>query len=421
MSIIFGIANLSQGRVENEALLGLAQSTKTYAPDGAFFKVADHIGMGFQPYHTNLRSAFETEPLTDAGGNIIVLDGRLDNHAELAHLLSVDDEYAADSALMLAAYARWGENCFERFVGDWSLALWSTGRQTLYLARDHAGTRTLYYSFAGSRVVWSTYLETFLGAGEELALDEEFAARYLGGLPIRSSTPYEGVRAVPPAHVLTFNDRGMRSSAHWSWMVGEKLAYKDAQDYDEHFLECFERSIRRRDIPGASILAELSGGMDSTAIVCISDALRRRENSDAPLVDTVSLYDNSEADWNELPYIAATERYRNKGGIHVAVSYLDRSFALVEPATSFPYPGFDGNARQREKAYEAQVAPAGYRVILSGIGGDELLGGVPTPYPELADHLVSLHVRTLLKRATGWCLSNRDAFLPTILDRKSVV
>jgi asparagine synthase (glutamine-hydrolysing) len=413
MSIIFGIVNLDGAPVEHATLLCLAQRTEAYAPDGSFIQINGKVGMGFQPYHTTVLSRLDVQPWSDLHKNILVFDGRLDNHGELAHLLSLASERSTDSSLVLSAFERWGEACFERLVGDWSLALWSAGQRKLYLARDHAGTRTLYYQLRGSRVVWSTYLETFLGPNETQTLDEEFAARYLGGLPIRTSTPYAGIRAVPPAHALIFEKSTVRSSTHWSWMVAEKLVYKDAQEYDDQFMECFERSVQRRDIPGAPILAELSGGMDSTAIVCISDALRRRENQQGALLDTVSLYDNSESDWDELPYITATERYRGKKGVHIATSYLNRSFSLEEQEKVVLFPGNDSRALLREQEFEAHIASDEYRVIFSGIGGDELLGGVPTPYPELADHLASLRLQTASGRITAWCLSNRDAFFPT--------
>lgn len=415
MSIIFGIANLDHMPIEDAALPVLAQQTAAYALDGTFVYTNGSVGMGFQPHHTTMRSRLEVQPWRDAHGNILVFDGRLDNYEELAHRLSSVSDRMTDPSLILAAFEKWKESCFEQFIGDWSLALWYAEQKKLYLARDHAGTRTLYYQLCATRVVWSTYLETFLGSDETTPIDDEFAARYLGGLPIRTSTPYPGVRALPPAHMLVFGERTVRSTAHWSSMSGKKLLYKDAREYDDQFIECFERSVRRRDISGARILAELSGGMDSTAIVCVSDALRKRRNENSSLLDTVSLYDDSETDWNELPYIAATEKYRGKLGFHIPTSYSSRTFSLFEQQKPAPFPGFDSMAQQREDEFEAYVAEGGYRVIFSGIGGDELLGGVPTPYPELADHFASLKFQTLLRQGTAWCLSNREAFLPTLL------
>jgi asparagine synthase (glutamine-hydrolysing) len=84
------------------------------------------------------RGVFEKKPGSD-------IDGRLDNYRELAQLLELEAHNLSDSQILLAAFDRWGEQCFSRFVGDWALALWSLKDESLYLARDHAGTRSLYF------------------------------------------------------------------------------------------------------------------------------------------------------------------------------------------------------------------------------------------------------------------------------------
>ena len=151
MSILFGISRPEGQVVEERELIELAQGTGRFAPDGTFIRATGRIGMGFQPYHTHLRSKLESLPKVDAHGNMLILDGRLDNHLELCELLELPRDKTADSAIILAAFGRWGEDCFSRFVGDWALALWSNADRTLYLARDHAGMRTLYFEqIAGS-------------------------------------------------------------------------------------------------------------------------------------------------------------------------------------------------------------------------------------------------------------------------------
>jgi len=94
-------------------------------------------------------------------------------------------------------FPRWDVGCFTRLVGDWSVALWSREKRTLYLARDPAGTRTLYYRYKNDQLTWSTYLETLLAQDDSPATDQEYAMRYLAGLPIGTTTPYTGIVAVP--------------------------------------------------------------------------------------------------------------------------------------------------------------------------------------------------------------------------------
>jgi asparagine synthase (glutamine-hydrolysing) len=142
--------------------------------------------------------------------------------------------------------------------------------------------------------------------------------------------------------------------------------------------------------------------MDSTSIVCMSDHLRRQADPHSILLETVSYYDDTEPSWNEKPYFTVTEAHRGQTGLHVNVSIPRRSF---QPAATAPgkmfyrWPGFDKESWEHERRIHEQLQPYGYRVLLSGIGGDELLGGVPTPIPELSDTLAAGDLTGLFRRA----------------------
>ena len=143
MSIIFGTRKSPEAIVTRQEMLYLASATERYAPDGTSIATHGHIGMGFQPYHTHERSNLESQPVKDALGNMLSLDGRIDNHAELRDLLDIREKDAPDSLITLTAFLRWGGACFSRFIGDWAIVIWSVSNRQIYLARDHAGTRTL--------------------------------------------------------------------------------------------------------------------------------------------------------------------------------------------------------------------------------------------------------------------------------------
>ena len=373
--------------------------------------------MGFQPYYTHLRSNLDAQPAAGASGNMLTFDGRLDNHLELRTLLDIQDNESSDSRIVLAAFERWGEECFSRFIGDWALALWSHRDRTLYLARDHAGTRTLFYEQAGGTFRWATYLETFFATNVSRSLDEAYIAAYLGSAPKYDLTPYKSIRAVPPAHFLVFRDRGVIVKPHWEWMARGRIRYKSDAEYEEHFLALLRQSVERRTGPGAPILAQLSGGMDSTSIVCMCDHIRRSNDPKAKLFDTVSYFDDSEPSWNERPYFSLVEARRGKVGFHVDTTLQDRTFGPHDSEQGpCLLPGTDRSSLDGERIFRELVGDKEYRAILSGIGGDELLGGVPTPLPELSDYLAGLHFGQLLKRATEWCLSNRSPLANTLLE-----
>jgi asparagine synthase (glutamine-hydrolysing) len=417
MSIIFGVRKPAGAIASEPELLHLAQATTRYAVDGVAVKVSGRVGMGFQPYYTHQRSTLEHDPAIDMHGNLLAFDGRLDNYADLSSELGLGPIPVADSQILLAAFLRWGDNCFCRFIGDWALALWSDRNQSLYLARDHAGTRTLYFQDNKGTLLWSTHLETFFVDGATKRLDEDYVACYLASRPIRDLTPYEGVRAVLPAHhVALWNDK-LSQRPHWQWMATKKIQYSSDEEYEEHFLTLFKQAVERRTGPGAPILAQLSGGMDSTSIVCVSDRLRREENPAANILDTISFYDDSEPSWNERPYFSIVEAARGKVGIHLETSFRQRTFELHDRSHGvYLLPGADSVAIQQELKFQDAAWQRGYRVVLSGSGGDEVLGGVPIPLPELAGYLVSGNIQLLLSRSIAWCLTDRSPLINKLLD-----
>jgi asparagine synthase (glutamine-hydrolysing) len=422
MSILFGVRAADGESVAEEQLQRLAQATGRYATDGTFVLVRANVGMGFQPCYTHERSKLDAQPAVAARGNMLSFDGRLDNHEELRVELEMPHKSMPDSEIILAAFERWGESCFSRLVGDWALALWSNSDRVLYLARDHAGTRTLYYELAQGRVRWSTHLETFFVDSSGRDIDEVYAASYLAGLSIGELTPYEHVRAVPPAHFIRIEGQSISRKQHWScWRARDEIRYRSDDDYEEHFFSLFKGAIRRRTGNGVPVVAQLSGGMDSSSIVCVSDVLQREASSSSDdldqLIDTVSYYDDSEPGWDERPFFTAVEAVRGKPGMHFETSFANRTFSPLPGSVGrYMWPGSDSSSFAQEEALAHLLKGKGIRAVLSGLGGDELLGGVPTGTPELADLLVQGKFGVLCAQAFRWCLPTRTPLFYEIID-----
>jgi len=409
MSIIFGVREPLGAVVPQQELLSMARATERYAPDGTWVTVEGRVGMGFQPYHTHERSNLESQPVIDAEGNMIQLDGRIDNHKELLSALNMPDKEAPDSQIVLTAFRKWRDGCFSRLVGDWALAIWSATDATVYLARDHAGTRTLYYELSKGRLQWSTCLETFFVTAHDRPLSSEYAAAYLGFRPADKWTPFAGICAVTPMHYVAVRGDQILEQPHWDWMTASVLQCKSDLEYEEMFLAHFRRAVERRIGPGAPVVAQLSGGMDSTSIVCMCDDLRKSGGHPSEPVHTLSFYDDSEPDWNEKPYFSAVEARRGWTGTHIETSWMQRTFDPPSFSNGvYPFPGADSASIQHEVRLQSMAQQTGCRVILSGAGGDEVLGGVPTPLPELAGYLVSGQLSQLLRRVIDWGIAARD-------------
>ena len=416
MSVIYGLLKEHGVTVIESELRQLAAVTDRYATGTGAVHVRGRLGMGFQPYSSHLRSELERGPTSGSHGHALCFDGRLDNYKELSEELSLHDpEALSDSQIVLAAFVQWSEACFSRFVGDWALALWSEKDQSLYLARDHAGTRTLYFRHEQGEAVWATYLDTFQTRDATFQFSYDYAACYLAGRFVRDLTPYEGIRSVPPGHYLKIHEGVLSRRQHWSSTVETTLRYDTDAEYEARFLTLFQQSVARRTGPGAPILAQLSGGMDSTAIVCMSDRIHRRNDPNSEILDTVSFYDDTEASLNERPYFSITEAKRGKVGTHLDIAFSQRTFEPYDSTDGiYLIPGADSFSIEQERRFHDAVWQKGYRSVLSGIGGDEVLGGIPDALPELADYLVSGNVRRLLRQSIAWSLVDRSPLLATL-------
>jgi asparagine synthase (glutamine-hydrolysing) len=408
MSVIFGIRKPNGVVATPSDIWPHEQPTLRYSASTTAVALMGEVGMGFQPHRTNERARLEVGPARDSAGTLLAIDGRIDNYEELCSELCLTKS-TPDSQIALAAFSRWKGDCFSRFIGDWSIALWASDERTLYLARDHAGARTLYYEERDGCLLWSTYLDTLVAFPQARALDPEYAACYLAAYPVRELTPYKGIRAVLPAHYVTIRQDTISVRSHWDWFRSDSIRYRSAAEYDRRFLELLGTAIKCRTGPGAPILAQLSGGRDSSSIVCLSDHQRRLDNRYAQLLDTVSFYDEQERGWDERPYFTAIEEHRRKAGIHIEMSFRHRTF---EPHFSedglYLLPGADSSAIQRERVLQAAFSSKNTACLLSGLGGDELLGGIPTSLPELAEYLTTANLFKFLSRSVAWCLVDRS-------------
>jgi asparagine synthase (glutamine-hydrolysing) len=416
MSNIFGLLEQPGSHVTETDMQRLASITERYGTGASSFWVSGRLGMGFQPYASHERLTLESGPSVGPEGDMVVFDGRLDNFQELAMLLGLRRSDTSDSQIVLSAFERWGAECFSHLTGDWALVLWSRKDEVLYLARDHAGARTLYFRLEQGILLWSTHLDTFRPDTIEHRLAEDYVARHLTSTPVQDLTPYEGLYSVPPAHFLVLRDGAMTRHLHWSSLIEDEIRYKTDAAYEFHFLALFRQAVERRTGSGEPILAQLSGGMDSTAIVCMSDHLRRSTDPAAAILDTVSFYDDSEASLDEKPYFSVTEARRGKIGTHIDTAFSQHTFVPhVAGDGDYLLPGADSFSLTQERRFYNALWSRGYRSVLSGIGGDEVLGGIPTAFPELADYLVAGWIPSLLRQSVAWSLTDRRPLLATLL------
>jgi asparagine synthase (glutamine-hydrolysing) len=410
MSVQFGKWNFEGKPVDRDYLEKVKPVIAPYGPDDSGFYSKTNITIVYRAFHTTKESRRETQPHVTELGAVITWDGRLDNRAELIRTLrDVLTISSTDVSIVAAAYERWGAACFAKLIGDWALSIWDPNSRSLILAKDPIGTRHLYYSIEKDQVTWSTILDPLvLFAGKTFTLCEEYIAGWFSFFPATHLTPYVGIHSVPPSSSVAIRAEKHTVSKYWDFDPAKRIRYRTDGEYEEHFRAVFAEAVRRRLRSDSPILAELSGGMDSSSIVCMADTIIARGAPGTPRLDTISYYDDSEPNWNERPYFTKVEERRGRTGTHINVGDRESFLAQFESEhfVATPRSGA-GRPSEARRQFAACMASQGNRVLLSGIGGDEISGGVPTPTPELEDLLARGQFRRLAHQLKVWALNKR--------------
>jgi asparagine synthase (glutamine-hydrolysing) len=408
MAVQFGIWNFNQNRFDPRAFDSKQELLARYGPDGEGTYKSSNVTVLYRCFHTTAEVDVPGQPYVSPTGSVFAWDGRLDNRDDLAADLGLPFA-APDVEIVSQAYHRWQDECLWRLIGDWAISIWNPVEKSLLLAKDHIGTRHLYYFFHSDGIVWSTLLEPLVGILDDVPkLDLEFIAGWLGFGPASDRSPYTDVKAVPACHYLKIQPGRTRITKYWDFDPRKRIFYNLDSDYEEHFRLVFGEAVRRRLRSNRPVLAELSGGMDSASIVCTADKLISEEPSAYFSLDTISYYSDSEPNWNEQPFFSLVETKRGRIGRHIDVNSGGVCDFVSDSDFSF-YGPTSGSVDARIGLLDS-LSNGGYRVLLSGIGGDEILGGVPTQVPELADLFVGLQVRRFLRQLNLWALAKRQPF-----------
>lgn len=418
MSVQFGMWNWDGRPTDREHLEKVKTMLAPYGPDGWGSYGNGNIGILSFVFHTTKESQHETQPHCTTSGAVIACDGRLDNREYLiSRLRGVLTGDSTDLSLVAAAYETWGLECFAELIGDWAISIWNPNDRSLILAKDPIGTRHLYYRLDENQATWSSLLDPLLLCSRKtFQLQEEYLAGWLAHFPACHLTPYVGIHAVPPCSFVMVQPDRRFVRQYWDFDPTKRIRYPREAEYEDHFRDVLAQAVRRRLRSHMPILAELSGGMDSSAIVCVADKLLRQEGTATPRLDTISYYDESEPNWNESPYFKKVEEQRGQTGCHIRVDSAE-SFGFETANGRFAStPASIGRHTDLTRKFAFCLNSRQSRVVLSGLGGDEVTGGVPTPVPELADYIAACQLKALVRQLKAWALQQRKPWLHLLFE-----
>ncbi|WP_425104205.1 asparagine synthetase B family protein [Ancylobacter sp.] len=202
---------------------------------------------------------------------ILGFDGRLDNRDDLLNRLGL--AAATDTgALLLAAYHRWGRDCFTHLIGDYACAIWDRDARAFCLATDPGALRTLFFWTDRGRLLFATEQRGLFACPDvPREIDRDQMAAWLCMLPREPlRTFFRGINRVPPGHCVRWA-RGEYALERW-WRPEDVpvLHLPRDEDYEEVLRETLDEAVRARIRPGERIGSDLSGGLDSASVTALA-------------------------------------------------------------------------------------------------------------------------------------------------------
>lgn len=411
MSAICGILHTDGRPVSGEVLTRMVAALHTWGPDGSDMWREGNVGLGHLMFHNTPEAVGDSMPKRNRAGNLVITGrARLDNRDELFEQLGLEGSQSRtlpDSSLILAAYEKWGGECPEHLLGDWSFAVWDRTRRRLFLARDHHGNTGIYYYQKGPVFAFSSGLKGILSLPGETF--EPFPLRIaqvlLAWLGNPEATCYKDLLRLPPAHSLTLTEQGVSVRRYWHPERTPELRFRSDDEYVEAFLEVFARAVRCRLRTLGEVAVALSGGLDSGSVTAIAARELGVQGRRLQTYTSIPLHEPGAAagldrTTDEGPLVElVARRWSNLDTFYVKAESLGPVDGLRRALELFDEPRHGAPNFYWILALMREAQGRGVRTLLTGQGGNATISWNGAGY--LAQELARGHLRKFFEELYG--------------------
>jgi asparagine synthase (glutamine-hydrolysing) len=274
MSAILGRLNFNDAPIHTSDFEVRAQALKIWGPDQLDCARVSNSAFAQATLLIGPQAAFDGISKTKSG-IIICADAIIDNRQELAlamKVTQVDLEALSDTQLIALAWEAWGQECVQHLVGDYAFSAADPLKKVVFLARDHIGTRPLYWAKRGDCLIWATSAEVIVSHQEwEWPLDEKaiIAFQANNNVPL-PGTFYQDLKRLEPGHFVSVDRHAISNWRWWNPNLLPTIKLDSPEAYTKACRELLERAVRDRVHSALPIGAHLSGGIDSTGVAVMA-------------------------------------------------------------------------------------------------------------------------------------------------------
>lgn len=307
----------------------------------------------------------------------LTYNGEIYNYLDIREELEAKGEKfltATDTEVLLKAYRLWGEKCLNKLNGMYAFAIWDDVEKTLFAARDRVGLKPFHYAAVGDSFVFASEIKAILASGlVDAALDPRGFDQFLSFLwPVPPHTMFRGIYQLLPGHFLVWKNGSVKTTQYWDLDFSVEEKNSSEREWSNRVAATLERVTKLEMVADVPLGAFLSGGIDSTAIVAF---MSRHSKSKVSTYTTAISSEDLEFD-----IIPSDVEWARKAAKLFPVDYHE---TLLKPdvVDLLPKLVWHSDAPVIDMAIPSYLiseqSRATQKVMLSGMGGDEIFAGYP--------------------------------------------
>jgi asparagine synthase (glutamine-hydrolysing) len=368
-----GIAGIIGKNASKDVLSKMTNTQKHRGPDYTGFWLDENVCFGHNRLSIIDLSENANQPFQDEEERYqLIFNGEIYNYLELKNELDYNFVTSSDTEVLFAAYLKWGKACLNKLNGMFSFAVWDSVDKKLFAARDRFGVKPFYYHQSEDTLYFSSEIKTLHSAGIAKEPNKKVWANYFsfGSYGMPHETFWKHIDQLPGGHCLEFEKNTLKIEK-WYFFEKEIEKHKEKLSYEEiknKYIVLLKDSIKLRFRADVSVGFNVSGGLDSSALLAFVNQQENKEN-----IKAFTFYTNDDR-YDELPWVeemvSLTENSLQK--VLLKPEEVKELAAKIDYHQDEPYGGIPTLAYAKifEKARAKNTL-----VLLDGQGMDEQWAG----------------------------------------------
>ena len=374
-----GQFNFGSEKIESSNIELMLQQINHRGPDSKGFYFNENFKMGHCRLSIQDISTKGNQPMHSSDGRyIIAYNGEIYNFKSLRKQLQIKNynfKSKTDTEVILKGYIEWKEEVIKKLNGMFAFVIWDNKKKELFCARDRYGIKPLYYFKNSKSFIFSSEIKGLLkNSNVSKKLNIKSIKQYLiFQNNFTNETFFENIKSFPPGYFYIINCKQQRKIKYWAWNFFDDTLTRESRFSEGLILNKIENAVNKNLISSVPINTYLSSGIDSSIIAYFAKKKVKNLKSFTIGFEKPKKFqfeDESKIARHISEYLKINNYLKklNKNCINKCVKLL--TYAVENPRVGQSYPNY----------YAAKIASKHSKVVLSGIGGDEIFGGYPWRY-----------------------------------------